>query len=293
MSRARVVTVLVTILLAGGVAVTILWFGALDAAGYIRARAGRLALIVAGVAALTTGNLVLRWLRWNFLVRRSGVRVPTRESLRLYFATLPAIATPFYVGELVRALLLNARAPGAGPVVTFVWAAERVTDATTLVLFLLLARGEPAWAAAALAVWVGVALLARPVAPKPAGAQLGRPVVLAVLLGGSIAAWILPIAALWWTLGALDQPISPAAAADAMTAGTLLGGVAGIPLGTGITGSATIVMLERHAVPGVVAAAAVAAFRAGTAWYSFGLGLATIVLQRRKLAAFQIGRAHV
>ncbi len=286
MSRARLVTALVTVLLATGVAVTILWFGAVDGADFIRAHAGRLALIVAGVASLTTGNLVLRWLRWSFLVRRAGVRVPTRESLRLYFATLPAIATPFYVGELVRGLLLNARAPGAGRVMTFVWAAERVTDATTLVFFLLLARGRPIWAGVALAAWVALARSVRTLAPEPAGAELRRPVVLAALLGGSIAAWILPVLGLWWTLGALDRPIAFAATTDAMTAGTLVGGVAGIPLGTGITGSATIVLLERHGVPPVVAAAAVAAFRAGTAWYSLALGLSTLILQRRKLVAF-------
>jgi 2-polyprenyl-3-methyl-5-hydroxy-6-metoxy-1,4-benzoquinol methylase len=39
-------------------------------------------------------------------------------------------------------------------------------------------------------------------------------------------------------------------------------------------------------VPAIVAAAAVAAFRAGTAWYSLGVGLSTLVLQRRKLATF-------
>lgn len=286
MSRARVLTALVTILLATGIAVTTLWFGALDGAGYIRSHAGRLAFIVVGVAALTTGNLTLRWLRWSFLVRRAGVRLPTRDSLRLYFATLPAIATPFYVGELVRALLLNARTPGTLRAMTVVWAVERVTDATVLLLFLLLARGQPVWAGIAIAAWVVLILAASPAAPATAGVELRRPIVLSTLLIASIAAWALAVGALSWTLGALDHPISMASAADAMATGTLLGGVAGIPLGTGITGSATIVLLERYGVPAIVAAAAVAAFRAGTAWYSLGVGLSTLVLQRRKLAAF-------
>jgi ubiquinone/menaquinone biosynthesis C-methylase UbiE len=286
MSRARFVTALVTILLAAGVAVTFLWFGALDAGDFVRTHIGRLALTVAGVSALTTGNLILRWLRWSFLVRRTGLRVPTRESVRLYFATLPAIATPFYIGELVRGLLLNPRMPGAARIMTFVWAIERVTDAMTLVSFLFVARGEPIWAAAAVVTWFGLALAVRGIAPDPAGVELRRPVVLAVLIASSIAAWILPVIGLSWTLGMLDRPIGLSAAAHSMTAGTLVGGIAGIPLGTGITGSATIVLLESYGVAGVVAAAAVAAFRAGTAWYSLGLGIATLILQRRKLAAF-------
>jgi 2-polyprenyl-3-methyl-5-hydroxy-6-metoxy-1,4-benzoquinol methylase len=286
MSLARLLTALVTILLAAGVAVTIMWFGALDAGAFVRAHIGRLALVVAGVAALTTGNLILRWLRWSFLARRAGLRLPTRESVRLYFATLPAIATPFYVGELVRGLLLNARMPGAARVLTFVWAMERVTDATTLLSFLLFARGRAIWAAAAIAAWIALASMIRGIAPEPAGVELRRPAVLAVLVASSIAAWLLPVLALWWTLVMLDRAIPVAAAADSMAAGTLLGGIAGIPLGTGITGSATIVLLEGYGVPGIVAAAAVAAFRAGTVWYSLGLGVSTLVLQRRKLAAF-------
>ncbi|HEY7474072.1 MAG TPA: methyltransferase domain-containing protein [Vicinamibacterales bacterium] len=286
MSRARLVTILATILLAAGVAVTFLWFGALDAGGFVRAHITRLALVAAGVSALTTGNLILRWLRWSFLARRAGLRVPTRESVRLYFATLPAIATPFYVGELVRGLLLNPRMPGAARALTFVWAIERLTDATTLLSFLLVARGQWIWAAAAVAAWIALATLVRGVAPEPAGVELRRPAVLTVLVAASSAAWALPVLGLWWALGMLDRPIGLAAAADSMAAGTLVGGIAGIPLGTGITGSATIVLLERYGVPGVVAAAAVAAFRAGTAWYSLGLGVATLVLHRRKIAAF-------
>jgi ubiquinone/menaquinone biosynthesis C-methylase UbiE len=276
-SRARILTSLAAVVLALGIAVTVWWFGAVHAAEYVRAHAARLTLVVAVTAGLTTANLILRWLRWNFLIRRFGVRVPTRESVRLYFATLAAIATPFYVGELVRAALLAGRFPQARRVVAFVWAVERVTDAMVLLLFLLVARGRLGWATAAAGGWMLLVAVTR---------RLARGPVLAVLLLTSITAWMLPILALGAGLRLLDEPVPAATAADAMASGTLLGGVAGVPLGTGITGSTTILVLERHGTPPPVAAAAVAAFRAGTAWYAVGLGLFTLVLHRRKLLAF-------
>jgi 2-polyprenyl-3-methyl-5-hydroxy-6-metoxy-1,4-benzoquinol methylase/uncharacterized membrane protein YbhN (UPF0104 family) len=287
MPRARIFTALLAMLLAVGLAVTILWLGAAGATDYVRANVLRLIAITAGAAGLTTVNLALRWLRWNFLVRRAGVRVPTRESVRLYFATLPAIATPFYVGELVRAFLLNARIPGARSVVTWVWVVERATDAVTLGGFLLLARGYPGWALVALAGWIAALLLVGGrAAPASAGAEFQRPSVICVLLLSSVTAWLLPVAALWWSLTALDSPVTTAAAADAMAAGTLIGAVVGIPLGTGVTGSAAIVVLERYGVAPATAAAAVAAFRAGTTWFAIALGLCVLFLHRRKLVAF-------
>jgi ubiquinone/menaquinone biosynthesis C-methylase UbiE len=287
MPRARLFTVLLAVLLAIGVAVTILWLEAVGAAEYLRAQAARLLVIVAATAALTTLNLFLRWLRWSFLVRRAGIRLPTRESVRLYFATLPAIATPFYVGELIRGFLLNARIPGARALLTWVWAIERVTDAAVLLVLLLVARGQRTWALATLVLWiVAVVIVARANARNPVGVQLRRPPVILVVFTSSLAAWLLPMGTLWGALAALDSSVAPAAAADAMATGTQLGGIFGVPLGTGVTGSATIVLLERYGVAPEVAATAVAAFRAGTSWYAVGLGLVTLVLHRRKLVAF-------
>ena len=54
--------------------------------------------------ALTSLNLAARWLRWHFLVRRYTRSIATRDSLAVYLATLPAIITPFFIGELVRVL---------------------------------------------------------------------------------------------------------------------------------------------------------------------------------------------
>ena len=237
------------------------------------------------VAALTTANLVLRWLRWHFLVRRLDVRVPTRDGVRLYFATLPAIVTPFYVGELIRARLLSARFPGAVSAVGLVWIIERATDAAILLLFFLLARAEWLWAGVTAGAWIAALSLFRGSRSKPIRG-LARPVVLTVIASSTIAAWALAVTALWLALRLTLEAGSFATAMEAMAGGTLAGGLAGIPLGTGVAGSATLVLLEAHGIAGDAAAAVVAVFRAGTSWYAVGLGLLALVYGRRKLVAF-------
>jgi 2-polyprenyl-3-methyl-5-hydroxy-6-metoxy-1,4-benzoquinol methylase len=97
---------------------------------------------------------------------------------------------------------------------------------------------------------------------------------------------MLPLAALWIGLLAVGNPLTPGAVAGAFSYGTLLGGVAGIPLGTGVTGSAMIVALEDAGLHNDAAVVMVAVFRAGTAWYAVALGLVTFLRSRRKLAAF-------
>lgn len=282
--RSRLVTILLAASAALGVAVTVFWFSDTGTA-YAREHAAALLVALACAAVLTTANLVLRWLRWHFLVRRMDVRVPTRQGVRLYFATLPAIVTPFSLGELIRAQLLGARFPGGRVAVAIVWVVERASDALVLLMFLLLARGDWPWAGATLGAWIGgLSLLRASRAPHIRG--LARPVVLATVLASTALAWSLVVVSLWAALALTGEAPSWRLAAEAMASGTLLGGVAGLPLGTGVAGSATILVLQAHGLDEPAAASIVAVFRAGTAWYAVGLGLLTLLASRRKIVAF-------
>ncbi len=281
--RSRLLIILLAFAAALGIAVSAFWFGS-TGTRYARAHAGALLAALGVAASLTTVNLVLRWLRWHFLVRRLDVRVPTRDGVRLYFATLPAIVTPFYVGELIRARMLSARFPGAASVVGLVWIVERATDATVLLAFFLLARGDLLWAGATLGGWIAALSLFRGSRSK-AVRGLARPIVLAVLASSTAVAWALAVAALWFALRVVTGAGSFQVAAEAMAGGTLVGGIAGIPLGTGVAGSATLVLLEPHVAAGDAAAAVVAVFRAGTSWYAVGLGLLALAITRRRLVA--------
>ncbi len=252
------------LLVIGGV-VTWVWFSRTATPVEI----GPLVPALLGTIAYTAGNLLLRWLRWHFLARRLESKLSAKDSLRIWFATLPALLTPFYVGELVRGAFLGDHTPRALRRVSLLWLIERGCDAVTLAAFWCFTRSMPLAAAALLlGAGGGAFLLFRHRLGRSSARQSGG--FAAVTVGLSVAAWALPAAALWSVIGTLGHPVGLAAATEAFAAGTLAGGITGIPLGIGVTGSVSILSLLESGGAGVVASLAV--FRAGTAWFSVLLG---------------------
>ncbi len=106
-----------------------------------------LRLVVA--ATLTIVSLMLRSLRWIFLLRRAHVRIPIRDAYIGYFAGLSLLLTPFLLGEIaVRALVHRARGrvPAATVVVVNLW--ERLLDLVALGVIagiLAIVLGRPAY----------------------------------------------------------------------------------------------------------------------------------------------------
>lgn len=286
MLKRRLTTVLfgvaAALVIAGGAA-TIFWLLASGVEPFAVRHWGALLGCLVMTAALTLCNLGLRWMRWHFLMRRFGVRVPARDSLRLYGMTLPAIATPFYLGEWLRAPLLLRRHNGAPRAVAMTWLVERGTDCCVLLVFFFAAK--QIWFAVGL-VALGWLLLIGAVQAAARPWRLFSPALLAALALCSLVAWLLPVLALHLTLQVIflrefavpsGAVLSGAEAMRAFAAGTLTGGATGIPLGTGVTGSAAILDLQKSGVSRDGASLAIALLRAGTAWFALGLGALAIV----------------
>ena len=232
-------------------------------------------------------TLLLRWIRWHFLMRTLEIRLKTQDSITLYFATLPAILTPLYVGEIVRGLVLSRRYPRARQAVVWIWFVERFADAAILGLFWLLAIGWWGGAGAVLSVLLLIFYLlwasTRSDEKRNQGTRFEYTRYSAVLLGTTLFSWILPILALWYVTDLLGSSASFSTAARAFSQGTLVGGFSGIPLGTGVTGSVAILVLRSGGIGEAVATASIAVLRAGTAWYAVTLGLAVLWLSKRRL----------
>lgn len=250
-------------------------------------------LPVLGAAAiallLTLLNLLLRWLRWNFLLRRFHVRVPTRETFVLFFATLAAIMTPYYLGELLRGAVIARRHRQLLPVVFWVWLVERCSDVAALLLIFGLSAGHlAAWAVGALLLAAGPWLLARRTLRRPDAQMLhtGQLHVASIVLfcaSSSLLAWSLPCFAMRATLAAFDVDASLGIAAKSFAEGTLLGGVSGAPGGLGASGSAMILALLYAGARPPAASAAVLVMRFATQWFATALGLVLAVAWRRPL----------
>lgn len=63
--------------------------------------------LILPLLAITVTGLVLRFIRWHFLLRCLNVRVALGTSLLAFYAGVPMVLTPAYIGELISAFVLN------------------------------------------------------------------------------------------------------------------------------------------------------------------------------------------
>ena len=122
----------------------------------------------AAVVGLVLINLAIRFMRWQFLLRKIGVRIPTRASLGIFLATLSLIITPLYIGELLKPYLIKKRFGAQMRRTVAVVAMERYLDALALVALALCdldgLRRIGAWAI--LPAVIAVPLVATAVSPR-------------------------------------------------------------------------------------------------------------------------------
>lgn len=262
---------------------TALWIGAarLPDPGHVLVSA-RLWIALLLCMTLTTLNLMVRWFRWHFLIRRFTRQLVTRDSLAVYLATLPAIITPFFVGELVRVLILRRHSGTKASHLAWIWFIERVMDAAVLGVFWLLVT-RPSLGFASLALLAGLTfLLFRLILDDRRGRNVA--VLGSVALSATILAWLLPALALVATMQLAGRAIPFVLGVKAFSAGTLFGGLSGFPLGVSIIGSTMIEELWSDGVPVEVGMVGVLVYRVGTAFYAVFLGIATFLFSRPRLA---------
>lgn len=76
----------------------------------------------------------LRWVRWQFLLRRWDVRVKTRESFLLFAGTLLFNFTPFGFAEVLRNLILVRKKIATAKRALALWVLDRGTDILAVVV---------------------------------------------------------------------------------------------------------------------------------------------------------------
>jgi SAM-dependent methyltransferase len=242
------------------------------------------------MVAATLANVAVRFVRWQFLLRRVDVRIPERASLSIYLASLAAMATPAYAGEVIRPVLVRRRfgVPMARTLPVLV--AERGFDA--LALTLIGAATAPdgvvralmlGGAAALLLLLSMVAAFARR-APLTAPALVrltARPVVITAAVM-SLAAWI-PAA---WLVGlaaaSLGEPLASSAGMQVFSRATLVGGLSLMPAGVGAMGSSAILGLQDLGLDLPTAVMVVSFVRATTAGLAVTVGIVFLVIALRR-----------
>jgi len=271
-----------------GAAVSAWWIGKLDGSDRVFDRLGAVVASLGLTVLLTIVNVSLRWVRWHFLVRSVDVRLRAKDSLLIYLVTLPAILTPFYVGELLRIPLVGRTHPLHRTDVGCVWLLERSSDLLVLSLFAALAGRFHVLEIVVVLVW-GFALFAVRLRfrAKRFRSWPGASTV-AIALAFTVVAWSLVGAALSGTLGLMQSSLPFVDALGAFGHTTVLGGLTGIPVGIGVAGSLLVRELTAGAVPLSAAIISTVVFRLGTVWFVTALGTITLLFNWKRLP----GRLH-
>jgi SAM-dependent methyltransferase/uncharacterized membrane protein YbhN (UPF0104 family) len=264
---------------------------------------------LAAAGALTIASLTIRSLRWVFLLRRAGTRIPIRDAYIGYFAGLSLLLTPFLLGEIaVRAVVHRARArvPVATTIVVNLW--DRLLDLASLAViagtlglvfgFTTVGGSIALLAAAALAFvpearrWLlrGAVAVATPAARRIDERAIGDVTRLAAsrtwiaALAASVGAWLLPGIAFWTLAGVWNASLGLMRAEYAYAWSAGLGGLVLAPGGVIVTGRSLIETLETAGFPAATAAITVFGVRLATAGVATALGAVFLLVHLRSRA---------
>lgn len=258
----RLAVWLIFIACAIGAAVTISWIG-------MRGKElpfsfSRILSIILIPCGLSLCNIMVRWIKWRFLYRRSGMRIVAKNDLIVYLVTLPALLTPFYLGELIRIPLLGQSNRWGFSTLLRVFLLERGAD--VLVLIAMTFAGHPI-IILLIGSLVVCSLCFRPVRAAGWGAAVGL----------SALAWTFPVISLKLILLSLSLNVDWTTCFRVFAGGTLFGGISGVPMGAGVTGSIMLNMLVNQGLAQQTAGWSVLILRSGTVWFSLILGILSCV----------------
>ena len=265
----------------------------------------RPALVLVGsvVAAETIANLLIRWFRWQYLLRRLDISLQTLPSLGAFVGSFAFLPVPLYVGQLIARVRLSTglSAERRGTLI-FVFLCERALDlwavallslpalpgGIRLVVALALAAATlPAVRRAlvggvlALTTYAAELVLDDPV--RTDRAALERQLtggVLGTAVAASLAAWTLTAASLLplaWALGLRTPVLETVGAAGASI---LAGALSLIPLGVGVSGAVLVSELETMRLEPAAVRELAFVFRAATLWLTVALGAVALVLHQ-------------
>lgn len=270
--------------------------------------------------ALAVGNYILRFIRWDLLLRDRDVRVPTRDSALVFVSGFALAITPGKVGELVKSYLLRTMhgvpVARSAPVVI----AERVADLLALLVLatigvalygvaleLVIGAGAVVGAGMVVLAWPALTHRLAELVTRPRRLQRLRPRVheavegLTALSRPSVMAWSSALSAAAWLCECLgfalivdafpgtDVPFGLAMLIYAST--TIAGALSFLPGGLGVTeGAMTLLLVQgSHGVDAAAAAAATILVRLATLWFAVGLGVIALAVARRRAPAVEPG----
>jgi uncharacterized membrane protein YbhN (UPF0104 family) len=244
--------------------------------------------------ALTGLNYLLRFWRWERYLAKLAIEIPRGRSFTTFVAGLTMTITPAKLGELLKSGLLrrgfDVPVRRSAPVVF----AERVTDATGVVVLAVVGgagtRNWPLLLAAVVAVAGAVVVVHSPLlerwgrlgeAPGAARALLGTRLLVEMTLLSAVS-WFFECLAAYVCVKGLRLDLSVADTIVVFTLGSLAGALSFLPGGLGVAeASMTALIRALGDTTKGQAAAATVLIRLATLWFAVALGLIGLAVEER------------
>lgn len=277
----------------------------------------------AAALGLTSANYVLRFLKWEFYLKRLGIQgVPKYESFLVFLSGFVLTVTPGKVGEVFKSAVLH-ETHGVDPARTApIIIAERLTDVIAIVALIALGSaglsGGWFWTAAgALAVGVGLTLILWPLplralieklrerpgwgerlAPRLETAHasliiVASPGALLIPTLLSLVGWGLEGVGLWLLLSGFHQTAPLLLSVFIYATATLAGALVPLPGGLGVAEAMfQSQMVELAGVDVGAATASMLLIRFATLWWAVLVGFAALFLLRLRHPSLLGGEAQ-
>lgn len=270
--------------------------------------------VVLGCLGLSLVNYGARALRWHLYTRGLGLGVSLPRDTLYYVAGFAMTVTPGKIGEALRLWFLR-RGHGHGYERTLALiAADRIADATALVLIALIGIALLQASVVAIAPMAVITLIAVFLAVRPRYlaimvgwgygvvrrwprlfgrlriavkqlAKLGSPWRLMAALLLSLVGWFAEVIQVWWVVRALGGAIDIWGAAVAFAVSMVLGSATMLPGGLGGTEIGMVALLTQRGVSFEIAVTTTALVRVTTLWFSVALGMGFLPLAMRRVTA--------
>ncbi len=290
-------------LLTVGYLVALIWA---DSRHQVLSGLTKLASVMPMLVAASAITYLLRYLRWYWLLRRSGHLTPFLRGFAAYLSGFAFTATPGKVGELVRIrYLLPLGVPAARVVAAFIF--ERAFDLIAVLMlaslaiastrtfiisaaFVFIFLGGLALASAKLEWFSGTALaLARRGFKRPAkvvtavregldGCRIwltAADIAVSLVLG--LIAWLIASLAFLFLLNGMNISLPFTQALSIYPLSMLAGAASMLPGGVGSTEVTIVGLLSLHEIPTGLATLAAVGIRLSSLWFAVVCGFVALL----------------
>lgn len=270
------------------------------------------------ILVLTFLNYLLRFVKWQYLLRQIDVDIAGKESFKIFLSGLAMAMTPGKVGELLKSFLLReikgVPVSRTAPVIF----AERLSDGFAMLILALAGMTVFRYGREMLAVTAGVmltvllAVLLAVLSPAvrrrlislavrlpllnkfeqvlhrlfDSTLRVVRPRVLAYCILIGTVSWFFESVAFYFVFLGLGYKLSLLAATFTLAFSTVVGAVSMLPGGLGAAEGSILGILLFLGVPNSIAGGATILIRFCTLWFGVLLGLAALLRYRGVIGSF-------